>query len=120
MTPDIVALGEAMIEFNQVRPAVPEFLQGFGGDTSNAIIAAARQGAKAAYVTRIGADAFGDLLLDLWRREGVDTSAVQRDPQAPGLIASLMPDTCRYLACRIMWRGRSSGVMRVAALLARR
>lgn len=79
----VVSLGEAMIEFNQARAGVPEFLQGFGGDTSNAIIAAARQGARAAYVTRVGADAFGDLLLDLWRREGVDASAVGRDAQAP-------------------------------------
>lgn len=79
---DIVSLGEAMIEFNQVRPGEPEYRHGFGGDTSNAIIAAARQGARTAYVTRVGADAFGDQLLELWAGEGVDTSAVDRDPGA--------------------------------------
>lgn len=31
--PEILALGEAMIEFNQSQPGRPEFLQGFGGDT---------------------------------------------------------------------------------------
>ncbi len=82
MTVDIVSLGEGMIEFNQVRPGAPEFLQGFGGDTSNAIIAAARQGARTAYATRVGADAFGDRLVALWRRENVATDAVLRDPQA--------------------------------------
>jgi 2-dehydro-3-deoxygluconokinase len=72
-----------MIEFNQVRPNAPEFVQGFGGDTSNAIIAAARQGARTAYVTRLGADDFGDRIMALWDGEQVDTSAVIRDPQAP-------------------------------------
>ena len=39
---DVVALGEAMVEFNQTKAQEPHYLQGFGGDTSNAIIAAAR------------------------------------------------------------------------------
>lgn len=80
---DIVAIGEAMVEFNQQRPNAPEFIQGFGGDTSNAIIAAARQGARTAYITRLGADAFGDRLMALWAAENVGTDAVMRDPQAP-------------------------------------
>lgn len=76
---DVVALGEAMLEFNQTTPREPQYLQGFGGDTSNAAIAAARAGARSAYLTRVGADTFGNALLDLWTRESVDTSAVQRD-----------------------------------------
>ena len=80
---DVVAIGEAMIEFNQVRAGEPEFRQGFGGDTSNATIAAARQGARTAYVTRLGADEFGDRLVELWAHEQVDTAAVVRDPHAP-------------------------------------
>ena len=83
---DIVSIGEAMIEFNQVRPDAPEYVQGFGGDTSNAIIAAARQGARTAYVTRLGADAFGDRLMALWAQEGVGTDAVVRDPRAPTAV----------------------------------
>jgi 2-dehydro-3-deoxygluconokinase len=79
----VAALGEAMLEFNQTTPGEPQFQQGFGGDTSNAVIAAARAGARSAYLTRIGADTFGNALLDLWHREGVDTTAVQRDAAAP-------------------------------------
>jgi 2-dehydro-3-deoxygluconokinase len=79
---DIVGLGEPLIEFNQTRPGRPEFLQGYGGDTSNAIIAAARQGARCAYLTRVGADMFGEQLMQLWREENVDTSGVMIDPQA--------------------------------------
>lgn len=80
---DVVALGEGMVEFNQTAPGVPEYLQGFGGDTSNAVIAAARAGARTAYLTRVGDDSFGRALLELWRREGVDTHAVAVDHEAP-------------------------------------
>jgi len=80
--PDILALGEPMIEFNQTRPGEPNYLQGFGGDTSNMIIAAARQGARCAYVTRLGDDAFGRMFLDLWRTESVDISGVAIDAAA--------------------------------------
>lgn len=83
---DVVSIGEAMVEFNQLRRNAPEYRQGFGGDTSNAVIAAARQGARTAYVTRLGADAFGDRLMDLWRTEGVATQAVVRDPHAPTAV----------------------------------
>jgi 2-dehydro-3-deoxygluconokinase len=80
---DVLCLGEAMVEFNQRRgDGAPLYLQGFGGDTSNACIAAARQGARAGYLTALGQDAFGDMILDLWRREGVDATHVRRDPQA--------------------------------------
>lgn len=87
---DIVALGEAMIEFNEARSASSDtFLRGFGGDTSNMAIAAARLGRslspplRVAYVTRVGNDAFGRLLLDLWKREGVLTHGVEVDNDAP-------------------------------------
>ena len=65
---DIAALGEAMVEFNQTRPGEPDYLQGFGGDTSNAVIAAARAGARTTYLTRLGADHWGDELVGLWQR----------------------------------------------------
>jgi 2-dehydro-3-deoxygluconokinase len=82
---DIVCLGEPMVEFTRIED--PEgrliFLQGFGGDTSNCAIAAARQGARVGYVTALGTDRFGDMYMDLWRAEGIDTSGVARDPTAP-------------------------------------
>jgi 2-dehydro-3-deoxygluconokinase len=82
--PDIVALGEPLVEFNQARSADPHaYLQGFGGDTSNMAIAAARLGARVGYVTRLGADSFGRMFLDLWQAEGVDTTGVAVDPEAP-------------------------------------
>jgi 2-dehydro-3-deoxygluconokinase len=86
MAADIIALGEPLIEFvatGQTDEKSPLWRQSFGGDTSNAIIAAARQGARTGYLTAVGNDMFGDSLLELWRREGVATTGVvtrQDDP----------------------------------------
>jgi 2-dehydro-3-deoxygluconokinase len=79
---DIVSIGEPMMEFNRTRPGEPNYLQGFGGDTSNMIVAAARAGARTAYVTRLGDDDFGRMFLALWKDEGVDTRGVAIEPQA--------------------------------------
>ena len=79
---DVLSIGEPMVEFNQTRPGEPGYLQGFGGDSSNMIIAAARQGARTAYVTRVGDDAFGRMFRALWAAEGVDARGVATDPQA--------------------------------------
>jgi len=82
--PAIVALGEAMVEFNQARAEAPDtYLRGFGGDTSNMAIAAARLGAQVGYVTRVGDDTFGRALMRLWQDEGIDTRGVATDPGAP-------------------------------------
>ncbi|MCW5623482.1 MAG: sugar kinase [Burkholderiales bacterium] len=83
---DVVSLGEPMVEFSQIPGEDRRYLQGLGGDTMNAAIAAARQGARVGYVTRLGDDAFGQTCLDLWRDEGLDTSGVSLDPDAPTAV----------------------------------
>ena len=81
---DLCSLGEPMVEFNQTRGADPHaWRQGFGGDTSNMAIAAARLGARVAYVTRLGDDAFGRLFRALWSAEGVSDEGVATDADAP-------------------------------------
>jgi len=84
--PEILCMGEPMLEFNQLPPG-PDgrrlYLEGHGGDTSNAAVAAARSGAQAAMVTAIGQDAAGDSFMALWQMEGIDTALVRRDPDAP-------------------------------------
>lgn len=80
---DIVSLGEAMVEFNQTGEGQGRlYRQGYGGDTSNFAIAAARQGARVAYASSIGDDPYGRLLRDLWDREGVSHAQVDIDPNA--------------------------------------
>ena len=90
---DIICLGEPLVEF--VRAEHPEigthYRPGFGGDTSNAAIAAARQGARVGYLTALGRDVFGDQVLDLWAGEGIDTGEVRRK-DAPTGIYFVDPD----------------------------
>src|SRR4051812_35743777 len=77
---DIFTLGEPMVEFNQTREGGGRrYLQGFGGDTSNAAIAAARQGARVGYLSAVGDDVYGRMLRELWTREGVDHASVGTD-----------------------------------------
>lgn len=84
--PELLCLGEPMLEFNRL-PAGPDgrvlYLEGHGGDSSNAAIAAARSGASVGYVTAIGQDGPGDSFMALWTAEGVDTATVRRNPDAP-------------------------------------
>lgn len=79
-TPDIVCLGEPMAELNESEPG--RFRLGYGGDVSNVAIAAARQGARTGMIAALGDDAFGEALIALWDREGVDRSHVAVDPGA--------------------------------------
>lgn len=86
MVPEIIAIGEPMLEFNATEEGslaeVTRFQTGWGGDTSNFSIAASRSGGRVGYVTRLGEDDFGRSFLDLWTREGIDTSCIQRDGRA--------------------------------------
>ena len=80
---DILALGEPMVEFNQTREGDGSlYLQGFGGDTSNFAIAAARQGARTGYISAVGDDLHGQMLRELWSCEGVDASTVDTHADA--------------------------------------
>jgi 2-dehydro-3-deoxygluconokinase len=79
---DVVSLGEPLYEFSQIPQSPGRYLQGFGGDTMNCAIAAARLGARVAYITRLGDDEFGRQFLQLWRDEGLDTCGVSIDPEA--------------------------------------
>ncbi|MCC5979483.1 MAG: sugar kinase [Salinarimonas sp.] len=79
---DLLTLGEPLIEFN-ADARDDRCLRGFGGDVSNVAVAAARLGARVGCLGALGADAFGDDIMALWAREGVDAACVRRDPEAP-------------------------------------
>jgi sugar/nucleoside kinase (ribokinase family) len=61
-----------------------------GGATSNTGHALSRLGMPADYFTVIGDDANGDILLDLWARDGIDSSHVVRTAEA-GTAVSVVP-----------------------------
>ena len=91
---DIVCFGEALVEFTMADSPKQQraYLQGFGGDTSNCAVAAARQGAQVSYVSALGADRFGKLLRSLWDQEGIDHSCVLADPDHPTGVYFVIPD----------------------------
>lgn len=71
----------SMVRETQYRP---------GGATSNTGRALARLGLPVEYMTVIGDDANGDLLLNLWQADGIDTRYVVRTAQA-GTAMSTVP-----------------------------
>jgi 2-dehydro-3-deoxygluconokinase len=83
---EILCMGEPMLEFNQ-QPPGPDgrrlYLEGHGGDASNAAVAAARSGADVGMLTALGEDAPGASFRALWEMEGVDSGHVRGDPSAP-------------------------------------
>ena len=92
---DILGIGEPLIEMVRLPDPIdgrPAYVQGFGGDTSTAIIAAARQGAKTGYLTAVGDDMFGEAMRGLWNREGVDHSYVPTRAGDPTGVCFIDPD----------------------------
>lgn len=84
---DVVCLGESMVTFLPSKPGpladVPSFDRTIGGAESNVACALAAAGHTVRWVSRVGADGFGDHLVDAIAAYGVDTSGVRRDPDRP-------------------------------------
>jgi len=74
--PDIISLGESMVELFSEEPIARagSFRKAVGGDAMNMLVAAARLGASTGFVTRVGDDPFAPFLLESWRAEGIDIS----------------------------------------------
>jgi ribokinase len=98
---DVVVLGGANIDYLLRGEALPkpgetingfEFLKAGGGKGANQAVAAARLGARVAFIGRVGRDESGDELLDLLRAEKIDVQFVTRDPRAPTGVALVMID----------------------------
>lgn len=84
---DVVTLGETMVLLQPAQPLplayAANFVRSVGGAESNLAIALSRLGKKARWVSRLGADPFGDLVERTLRGEGVDVAFVARDKDAP-------------------------------------
>lgn len=98
---DVVVVGGANTDYlvrGAKLPAAGEtsegedFQEAPGGKGANQAIAAARLGARVAFVARIGDDARGESLLSRLQAEGVETRYIVRDPTAPTGVALIMVD----------------------------
>ncbi|MER7183514.1 sugar kinase [Streptomyces hyaluromycini] len=76
-----------MVTFLPTRPGrladVPSFDRAIGGAESNVACALAAAGHAVRWVSRVGADGFGDHLVETVASYGVDVSSVGRDPLRP-------------------------------------
>ncbi|MFE2260315.1 sugar kinase [Streptomyces griseosporeus] len=84
---DVVTLGESMVTFLPTRPGrladVPSFERSIGGAESNVACMLAAAGHSVRWISRVGADGFGDHLVERIGAYGVDVTHVDRDPHRP-------------------------------------
>jgi ribokinase len=99
MPPRIVVVGSSNTDLVVRAPALPaagqtvlgtSFFRAAGGKGANQAVAAARLGARVTLVARVGLDEFGEVSLSNLRREGIDTSFVVVDPDAPSGVALIV------------------------------
>jgi sugar/nucleoside kinase (ribokinase family) len=81
MSPEIVGIGEVLIDFVATEPVsyieVPAFQKCFGGAPMNTLVGVARLGSTSGAITVVGNDPFGLFLVEELKRNGVDTSCVR-------------------------------------------
>lgn len=78
--PDILSLGECMVEFFAEEPLAEakQVQKAFAGDALNLLAAASRLGSSCGFLSRVGNDPFQEYLLNGWESLGIDTSHVKR------------------------------------------
>jgi 2-dehydro-3-deoxygluconokinase len=94
---DLVAFGETMIALapppGEIVRRTGYFLVDHAGAESNTCVGLARLGLRVAWVSRLGADAAGERILDSLSGEGIDTQWVGRDPARPTGLMLKEPGT---------------------------
>lgn len=98
---DLVAIGASALDMvvrvkEHPRPdqivLVKEFEEFPGGSTANVSVALARLGVRVGFVGKVGGDRFGELLLEDFRRAGVDVSRVIVEPGARSAFTFIAVD----------------------------
>lgn len=83
---DLLCIGESMVVLSPAAGGslhdAGQLTVGVGGAESNVALHAADQGLRVAWASRLGADPFGDRIVDELTTRGVDTHLVVRDHRA--------------------------------------
>src|SRR5262245_2768944 len=99
LPPRICVVGSSNMDLIATAPHLPaagetvmgtSFQTVCGGKGGNQAVMAARLGARVSLVSRLGKDAFGEMLLDNYQKEGIDTRHVHVDPKNPTGVASIL------------------------------
>jgi fructokinase len=99
---DIVCLGELLVdmfpaELGRSLVEVSAFRPKPGGAPANVAVAAARLGARSAFIGKVGNEPFGHHLAGVLRQEGVDVRGMRYDEEArTGMAFIAMPDENSY------------------------
>jgi sugar/nucleoside kinase (ribokinase family) len=84
---DVVTFGEAMVLFmaDQTGPLhqVRNFTKGLAGAETNVAVGLSRLGYRVGWVSKVGADPFGEYIKETLQAEGVDLSHVRTDTRRP-------------------------------------
>ena len=105
---DITCLGELLVDMFPAETGrriaeVSAFLPVPGGAPANAAVAAARLGARSAFIGKVGDEAFGHHLSDVLSAEGVDVRGIRYDTEARttmAFIAKPDPDHAEFVFYR--------------------
>jgi len=68
------------------------FFMSSGGKGANQAVAAARLGARVVFIAKTGFDVFGRQSIELFEKEGIDTSCIVRDKIEPSGVALITVD----------------------------
>lgn len=85
---DLTTIGEVLIDLTQTgtnQQGVPLFAANPGGAPANVAVAAARLGARTAFLGKIGRDGFGDYLKSVLQENQVDVAGLRTDEGATTL-----------------------------------
>lgn len=90
--PKIITMGELLIDFIPEEKDcnlkdVKKFSKAAGGAPANVAAALARAGVSSGFIGKVGADSFGDFLVDTLQEQGVDISNLIRSRDAMTTLA---------------------------------
>lgn len=101
MPPKIIVVGGANTDFIIQVPRLPvkgetvlggTFHTARGGKGANQAVAAARLGGEVIFITRLGADSLGSEAIEIYRKEGINTDYISRDPKKASGVALILID----------------------------
>ena len=92
----LIAIGEALIDFTALErgdlSSVSHFERNAGGAPANVAVCVARLGGRAALLSKLGRDAFGDHLVAVLAEHNVDVSYILRTDRANTALAFVALD----------------------------
>ncbi len=89
---DILCFGDLLIDFVPTESGLdfadlPTFKPAPGGAAANVAVGLARLGVSSAFMGKVGDEAFGHLLIDTLKRDGVDVGPLRMDKKARTALA---------------------------------